>query len=485
MSSVKFQDLMSKIGTEKTSGNYIKSDPFDFADFFKNNFDDFDIEEKQVFHVMFMLIKYRKQVLVNEKFTIKGLSPNNVIGIVIDYVNGVYKPIVPAGNNPPSWVTKSSFSEERIATPYKYLHELNLYEEYYKQKKDKVKFSLPLHKIEITNSKYFGVFDKTAIGYILKEMGVEPIIELDSKEKTISRVLKSGDIAQNLIYYGAPGTGKSYRVNKEFDEKDYNVVRILFHPEYTYSDFIGHIIPRTIAGDIKYEFKRGPFTEVLNNSLNNPNERHVLVIEEVNRGNASAIFGDIFQLLDRKVDGMSEYPIYNEMIGDALDLDVDDIKLPSNMWIVATANTSDQNTFVMDTAFQRRWKMIYCEIDFEIFKKPKNIKYNFEINKNILRAKNWSEFAQNINKFLIDANEQFVAEDKLLGPWFVKETSFDENTIIDKVIRYLWEDVVKYNRESLFNERIRSLLDVRKALSDDKGQLFSSEFEVSISDEKE
>jgi 5-methylcytosine-specific restriction endonuclease McrBC GTP-binding regulatory subunit McrB len=141
--------------------------------------------------------------------------------------------------------------------------------------------------------------------------------------------------------------------------------RVVFHPEYTYSDFVGQIMP-AIADDgksIEYKFVEGPFTRILMkaNKPENENRMHYLVIEEINRGNAPAIFGDIFQLLDRKSNGESKYGIKNvdiaeKVFGTANKLN--DVKILSNVTILATMNTSDQNVFTLDTAFQRRWEMV-------------------------------------------------------------------------------------------------------------------------------
>jgi len=132
--------------------------------------------------------------------------------------------------------------------------------------------------------------------------------------------------------------------------------RIIFHPDYTYSDFVGQILPRVNEdSSVSYEFTPGPFTNILKKAYLNPEKEYFLIIEEINRGNAPAIFGDIFQLLDRNKDGASEYEITNNDVANIIYGDKNHkVSIPSNMSILCTMNTSDQNVFTLDTAFQRR-----------------------------------------------------------------------------------------------------------------------------------
>ena len=142
--------------------------------------------------------------------------------------------------------------------------------------------------------------------------------------------------------------------------------RVVFHPDYTYSDFVGQILPRVEKDKdgndkLKYVFTPGPFTKLLKNAQNDPGNYYYLVIEELNRGNAPAIFGEVFQLLDRKDEedfsieevgeseyGISNYEVAKEVYGD----EKHQVRIPSNMFILATMNTADQNVFTLDTAFQ-------------------------------------------------------------------------------------------------------------------------------------
>ena len=143
--------------------------------------------------------------------------------------------------------------------------------------------------------------------------------------------------------------------------------RVVFHPDYMNTDFVGQILP-TVKGEgdekeITYDFTPGPFTRVLKKAINDPGKHYYLVIEEINRGNAPAIFGEIFQLLDRESDGTSSYKITNYNIASEVFGNKETpVFIPSNLSILATMNTADQNVFTLDTAFQRRWDMKMIEM---------------------------------------------------------------------------------------------------------------------------
>ncbi len=166
--------------------------------------------------------------------------------------------------------------------------------------------------------------------------------------------------AINKIYFGAPGTGKSKYVDDTY--YDEYAKRVTFHPEYTYNDFVGYIRPIVDGDDLTYAFVPGTFTEILVEALSDPYNMYTLIIEELNRANTAGVFGDLFQLLDRKQDGSSEYRVNNtdiykcikDTIGNDYIYSDGSIGIPSNLNIIATMNTADQNVFVMDTAFKRR-----------------------------------------------------------------------------------------------------------------------------------
>ena len=177
----------------------------------------------------------------------------------------------------------------------------------------------------------------------------------DESKVDLNANLKIGD---NIIFYGVPGCGKSHMIKTEYCDNEIFMERVVFHPDYTYSDFVGQILPENDdEGHIAYPFVAGPFTRIMKKAVNDPHNNYYLIIEELNRGNAPAIFGEVFQLLDR-IDGESEYGISNvdiatEVYGDPSVL----VKIPQNLFILATMNTADQNVFTLDTAFKRRWRM--------------------------------------------------------------------------------------------------------------------------------
>lgn len=276
--------------------------------------------------------------------------------------------------------------------------------------------------------------------------------------------------AYNMIYYGTPGCGKSYLVNKDFNEQEYIVYRTTFHPEYSNSDFVGQIIPKTEGDEIKYKFQEGPFSIALLNAIKNPSKKVCLIIEEINRGNASAIFGDIFQLLDRDSNGTSIYSIVNEPIRKYLHesgINAEKITIPSNLWIIATMNTSDQNVFTLDTAFKRRWRM------HRIVNKFKNEEYDRKLAKMYIPGSSytWEQFVTEINKEIMIKNPTGLnSEDKQLGVYFVTENelSFEPinnskdviNKFVEKVLLYIWDDVAKIDSDLWFGEDIKSFDDL-------------------------
>ena len=271
----------------------------------------------------------------------------------------------------------------------------------------------------------------------------------------------------NLIVYGTPGCGKSYYVKDELlkDYKQENIIRTTFYQDYTNTDFVGQILPTVSGDDVTYEFNPGPFTLALERAISNPQEPVALVIEELNRGNAPSIFGDIFQLLDRE-NGKSEYQITNVNVQKYLSDKIEDslfeyIMIPSNLSIVATMNTSDQNVFTLDTAFKRRWD----------YKKLKNKFTQDHPYKDYyvpsMSDTTWETFVNSINTYIVSAGSDLQSEDKQLGVFFVDKTLLlkDSTDSSDKkaekfaykVLEYLWDDVAKFDRDAWFNEKIKSL----------------------------
>lgn len=289
--------------------------------------------------------------------------------------------------------------------------------------------------------------------------------------------------AENVLFYGVPGCGKSYSVEQMYENQVTNnqcKVRVVFHPDYTYSDFVGQLMPvlkevPNAQGEkeekLQYKFVPGPFTRILDVAYANHKEKCLLIIEELNRGNAPAIFGEIFQLLDRNDDGSSKYAIYNSDIANEVHKDkLCPIKLPPNLTIVATMNTSDQNVFTMDTAFQRRWQMKHIPNRFtgeSLDEKTINHVAKHLPNSEI----SWGVFAQTVNKKMHTANLGFGGtEDKSLGVYFATDNDLDDaERFAEKVLKYLWDDAFKLGRKELFNDCSQGLSAVIEAYEDAKG----------------
>lgn len=300
----------------------------------------------------------------------------------------------------------------------------------------------------------------------------------DVNDSIIKDSSKSVFGATNVIYLGAPGTGKSFKVNEIFSN-GFITERTLFHPEYTYNDFIGYLTPTLEKDNVIYKFIQGPFTKILKDALKNPEKKYALIIDELNRGNASAIFGDIFQLLDRNSNGESQYSISNPIMQKIIE-DDKQIKIPANLWIVATANTSDQNTFVMDTAFLRRWDIERLEI---ISGDGNNFAFN-EF-REILGAPNWHKFILNVNDFLVREVFDSVIEDRLIGQWFyISNENLNINNcnkFANKVLRYLWDDVLKHDRNVLFKNEIKTFSELLENFKSKK-QIFTESFIKNINE---
>jgi len=286
------------------------------------------------------------------------------------------------------------------------------------------------------------------------------------------------------IFFGAPGTGKSYLLNedaKKYFGNDYE--RVTFHPNYMYGNFIGTFKPFPVKLEneketIMYKYIPGVLLRLLIKAIKNPATNYLLIIEEINRANTAAVFGDFFQLLDRNGNGESEYGIavsedlklYLEEQFDKNNLTenekrylgekLDKITLPPNFYIWATMNSADQGVMPLDTAFKRRWEFEYTGIN-DAYNKSRDESgksefddYKFKANENELAK--WNDFRVKINEILSKCH---VSEDKLLGPYFVSKSILDSkdidkitNTIKNKVLMYLYEDAGRQHRKRIFKE---------------------------------
>lgn len=329
-------------------------------------------------------------------------------------------------------------------------------------------------------------------------------------------------MAENRLFYGAPGTGKSFNIQKFIRKnglQDYknklehpNVFRTTLHPESSYHDFAGQIMPVVTKDNdgkdlIKYDFKPQVFTVALERALEKRDEPVFLILEEMSRANVAAVFGDIFQLLDRDEDGRSEYLIDNELIQKYLNeqfskknigLNLSKIYIPHNLFIIGTVNTSDQNVFVMDTAFKRRFEFEYLDANYVALDEAGKPLNNFVFNIGKMNF-SWINFIHNLNEFIVDdLNGLGLTEDKQLGQFFIKfklgDNELTERSIVTnienqdnysvnydklkgKLLQYLWNDVrgASYSEKSLFDSNIKSFGELYKKF-EEKEQVFSKQF---------
>lgn len=308
---------------------------------------------------------------------------------------------------------------------------------------------------------------------------IESLEPIDEKEPDLgSQCLRiKGGI--NEIVYGAPGTGKSRYLEDKYGQPPLTR-RIIFHSEYSYYDFIGVYKPvpvykvtsdnfSTIDGQsfskgepyIDYRFIPGPFIKVLIEAWLDPQRMHTLLIEEINRADAAAVFGEFFQLLDRDIDGSSEYTFQpsQDLRGYMMSIKglqpylKNGIAIPSNMNIVATMNSADQGVKPLDSAFKRRWNFHYVRIRIKgAVHEKAEIQY-------AAHKVYWGSLVDLINKKLSSGTLKFE-EDKLVGPYFIKPEEVSRKQAIDKLLLYLWDDVLRHNRDEFFNSNISSFADL-------------------------
>ena len=295
--------------------------------------------------------------------------------------------------------------------------------------------------------------------------------------ETLNELLKGvssvpGEILPNIqkIYFGAPGSGKSWKIKNEvLPSNDKLIFRTTFHPDTDYSSFVGCYKPQMKDSKIEYKFSSQIFTDAYISAWNGleNKENFYLVIEEINRGNCAQIFGDLFQLLDReKESGYSEYPIkadndlrdYLEHAetedGGQVLINKEGIKdgklcLPPNLNIIATMNTSDQSLFPMDSAFKRRWSWEYVPIKYD---EPKSAAFVISIPDSPFEK--WVDFLKKINDIILEKTD---SEDKQMGNFFIKG-DIEEQEFKDKVMFYLWSEVCKdsfHTKDNFFRTKDR------------------------------
>lgn len=277
-------------------------------------------------------------------------------------------------------------------------------------------------------------------------------ISNDNLEKSLSPLKNT----EQKIFFGSPGTGKSYKVDQIISELNTDFYeRVTFHPEFDNACFVGGYKPVSDKdGGISYKFVPQAFTNIYERAWLDPNNQYYLVIEEINRGNCAEIFGDIFQLMDRN----SNYTVSPseelknhliEKFGNDKNHDgiANGLKLPPNLTIYVTMNTSDQSLFPMDSAFKRRWEWEYVPINYEDFndngKPNESFHYKVFLDDEKVKYFKWIDFIEKVN-LIIEANEN-LGMDKCIGNYFIKSETKEItlHEFINKVIFYLWNDVFK------------------------------------------
>ncbi|RKO79720.1 type II restriction endonuclease subunit R [Pectobacterium parmentieri] len=330
-------------------------------------------------------------------------------------------------------------------------------------------FSLINKVITIANNNESNYVEKTmslddsyienAINYLIGQLPDNEEYLLELTEKNAPNEMTSGI---NKIYYGAPGTGKSHKINELIGSS--KCIKTVFYPDMQYSDFVGCLKPRTVednSGNKKviYEFRAGPFIRAVIEALNlkNLKENVYLVIEEINRASAPAVFGEIFQLLDRNGTGESKYeidisdPDMLDYINERISEKITTLKIPGNLSILATMNSSDQAVMPMDTAFKRRWQFEYLLIDYsqategiipiDILSEDGDVK---------TLSIHWKDFAKILNDELKSLK---IPEDRLLGHRFLDNIELispevARATLAGKLLVYLWDDVLRHGKKN-------------------------------------
>ena len=379
---------------------------------------------------------------------------------------------------------------------------------------DNIDDYLTIRKRNKTNYDFTYIKADSEIGKFFKlhNLGTDggSIIHDDTKQFTDLNYTPCKDKIKsyNRIIFGAPGTGKSFQLKDEStkDSPFANIERVTFHPDYSYGQFVGSYKPVSDDdGRIRYEYVPGPFMRTLVKALESGKkaesaEKFLLIVQEINRAKVAAVFGAMFQLLDRTDEGESVYEIQASEdvrrylareLGGTKD-NYTSIKLPNNMYIWATMNSADQGVFFMDTAFKRRWEFEYIGID----ENEKEVKdYEIPVCKNDTVSKKiyWNELRKALNEKLISLG---VNEDKLLGPFFLSKSVLESamskgmdfvKLFESKVLMYLFEDAAKMKVRQLFNLDSGKYIysEVCKKFEKDGLDVFFLESAVTLSDLKE
>ena len=285
-------------------------------------------------------------------------------------------------------------------------------------------------------------------------------IDIDALNITIARITKDVSYSapqpnqitvkiggENILFYGAPGTGKSDAIGKRIGNSP-NVTTV-FHPDMQNSDFIGALKPAVDGENVTYKFSPGPFAKALCSAYNKPEQNVYLVIEELNRAPAMAVFGELFQLLDREDNGESTYDVdfpsdeFQEWMTNETSVSHAKIKLPSNLSIYASMNSADQGVYPLDTAFRRRWEQEYMPIDWSKGLESDLIVVKADGNEAKVC---WRVLGKAIN----DELEEHYAEDRLLGQWWlnIRDIENSNQLVPSKLLNYLWDDLLRHDEDT-------------------------------------
>lgn len=379
---------------------------------------------------------------------------------------------------------------------------------------------LTIRKRNKTNYDFTYIKADSEIGKFFKlhNLGTDggSIIHDDTKQFTELNYTPCKDKIKsyNRIIFGAPGTGKSFQLKQESTDGNHfaNIERVTFHPDYSYGQFVGSYKPVSDDdGRIRYEYVPGPFMRTLVKALESGKngesaKKYLLIVEEINRAKVAAVFGDMFQLLDRTDAGDSVYEIQaSEDVRRYLARELGgtkenytSIKIPNNMYIWATMNSADQGVFPMDTAFKRRWEFTYLSINAN---EKKIAIEDLPIINGDAKIIKWNILRKSINNMLL--KECKVNEDKLLGPFFIsgevfknvckenldKKNEDEQKKLIDaffnafnsKVLMYLFEDAGKMHQKKLFAGIDQNELTFSKVCEDFKTRgtaIFGNSFQL-------
>ena len=350
-------------------------------------------------------------------------------------------------------------------------------------------FTLKNSIIKLNNDCQFDLQSYTKIlstSLDIKDIKVDTNIDSDNLDDELEDDLPNTPKNLQIIYFGAPGTGKSFKVEHREGETEEDRIRTTFHPDTDYSSFVGCYKPIEVGDEkekrITYKFEGQCFAKAYVEAWKRlvareegQNINFTLIIEEINRGNCAQIFGDIFQLLDRDEKGFSQYGIVpdedlSKYLSEEFDIIKEELnangygkiatgaemKLPPNLSIIATMNTSDQNVFTLDNAFQRRWKMKL--VSNNLPKESDQYKLNIHCKGHHGKSICWGAFRDGINLYISEQNTQLSSmEDCQLGAYFVHSEDNIQGILAEdfacKVLKYLWDDVFRMDRESVFRNK--------------------------------